>query len=211
MKHIIWALPIIYFSIAWFFPWEYFQWKSTIAISYVFDVLFILTISGIYKLRVLNFNLQIKTFLARLVAVLGCSIFALFLINLFGVSAPFKYIDNLAIQILFLAPVVEEFIFRHAFYGTFQNYFDQLSNQSSNKTRQNLFLNSFLFSISHLPGVWFLPEEFRGFIFLQLVYTFVLGWICSKSRLKSGSVFEPIILHFIFNFIFYIAVKQGVI
>ena len=62
--------------------------------------------------------------------------------------------------------------------------------------------------MSHLPALWFLPEEFHGFIGFQLFYTLLLGWICAKSRVKTNGMLEPVVLHFAFNLIFYIAVKN---
>lgn len=203
MTYLSFIIPFIYFGIAWFFPWERFQWDSSISVSYVFDIIFVLIMT--ISFRLFNFKLfvHIKGFISRAIAVIGAGIFSLFIVNLFGFKAPFKYIDHLFVQILILAPIVEELVFRHAFFGAFDRVF--------HNKNYNILLNSILFSLSHLPGVWFLPVEFRSFIYIQLVYTFLIGWICAKSRMKSRAVYEPIILHFIFNFIFYMAVMKGVI
>lgn len=203
MSHIIWVLPVIYFSIAWVFPWSYFQWDSSISVSYIFDIVFVAIVT--FSLRLFNFRFyfQPRGLFARSVAVLGAASFSLFIINLFGLKAPFKYVDHLFLQILILAPIIEELVFRQAFFGAFQKYF--------HKENHNLILNSFLFSVSHLPAIWFLPPEFKSFIFVQLIYTFLLGWMCAKSRLKSKAVYEPILLHFLFNLVFYLAVTKGII
>ncbi len=154
----------------------------------------------------LSFNLGIFTIsgaAARLISVVGAAFFALMLANLFKFPAPFKYIELLGIQILILAPIVEELIFRHALFGAFRNYF--------NNENFLLLSNAILFSISHLPAIWALPEVFHPFVYLQLFYTLILGWICAKSRLRTGSVMEPMILHFIFNLIFYVAVIKEIV
>ena len=53
-----------------------------------------------------------------------------------------------------------------------------------------LLCNAIMFSISHVPALFVLPKEFYGFIYLQLLYTFLLGWICAKARIRTGSTFE---------------------
>lgn len=203
MRNLVWLFPIFYFVIAWFFPWQNFQWDSSVSVSYVFDVFFVIGVSFTFKLFQFKFFWHPRGLIARTVAVIGAALFSLFIVGLFGLNAPFKYVDNLVLQILILAPIIEELIFRHAFYGLFEKYFSQ--------AKYNIILNSFLFSISHLPAIWIIPEEFRDFIIAQLFYTFLLGWMCAKSRQKSRAIYEPIFLHFVFNFIFYVAVIKGVI
>lgn len=203
MNHLIWILPFIYFGVAWVFPWEQFQWNSSISVAYVFDIIFVVLITFSFRLFHFKLFLHWRGFIARAIAVIGAALFSLFIVNLFGFKAPFKYVDQLFLQILILAPIVEELIFRQAFYGVFDKYF--------HNKNHNILLNSALFSLSHLPGVWFLPAEFRSFIYVQLLYTFLLGWLCAKSRMKSRAVYEPIVLHFLFNLVFYIAVNKGVI
>lgn len=203
MNHLIWVLPIIYFCMSWFFPWDFFQWNSSISVSYIFDLFFVAIVTLFFRLFDFRLFIHWKGFIARSIAVIGAALFSLFIINLFNLEAPFKYVDHLVLQILILAPIVEEFIFRHTFYGVFKKYF--------HKDSHNLLLNSFLFSISHLPAIWVLPPEFKPFIIAQLFYTFLLGWICAKSRLKSRAVYEPIVLHFLFNLVFFVAVMKGII
>jgi membrane protease YdiL (CAAX protease family) len=203
MNHLIWALPVLYFGVAWFFPWSHFQWESSISVSYVFDIVFVIALTIGFRLFQFKLFLHPRGLIARTIAIIGIALFSLFMVNLFGLKAPFKYVENLVLQILILAPIIEELIFRHVFYGVFEKYFIN--------SKYNLILNSALFSLSHLPAIWMIPEEFSSFIIAQLVYTFVLGWMCTKSRMKSRAVFEPIFLHFVFNFIFYLAVIKGMI
>lgn len=203
MKHIVWLSPIIYFSIAWLYPWDKIQWDSTISISYLFDILFCVISLFVFKLRLKVKGQDLKGATSRIIAIVGIASFSLFLVNISKFPAPFKYIEQLFLQILILAPIVEEFIFRFAIFGATEKYF---------KNKNHLLLsNSLLFSISHAPGIFMLPSQFHGFIYIQLGYTFLLGWICSKARLKTGSIIEPIIIHFVFNLLFYIAVIQEVI
>lgn len=203
MTHLILLLPFIYFAIAWFFPWNHFQWESSISVSYVFDILFVITTSLVFKLNQLKFFWHPRGLIARSIAIIFFAVFTIFMVNLFGLKTPFKYIENLFLQLLILAPIIEELVFRHTFFALFEK---KILNKNI-----NMVLNSFLFSISHLPALWLIPDEFQNFIILQLFYTFVLGWLCSKSRLKSRAVYEPVFLHFIFNLTFYFAVINGAI
>jgi membrane protease YdiL (CAAX protease family) len=102
-----------------------------------------------------------------------------------------------------LAPIIEEFVFRFAFY-------EILKKKVANR-KTLYFLNALLFSISHAGALSVLPKEFFPFIFFQIGYTFILGWICTKAKDDSNSIVEPIILHFVFNFLFYLAVVNQVI
>lgn len=203
MNHLIWILPLFYFSTAWFFPWDKFQWDSSISVAYIFDLVFVGIITFYFKIFDFKLFINVKGLIARVFAVIGAAALSIFIVNLFALKAPFKFLDHLFLQILILAPIVEELVFRQAFYGAFRKYFQ--------KDSHNLLLNSALFSLSHLPAIWFLPAEFKPFIIAQLIYTFFLGWLCAKSRLKSGSVYEPILLHFLFNLVFYVAVTKGII
>jgi membrane protease YdiL (CAAX protease family) len=203
MKHLVWLTPVIYFAISWAFPWDVIQWNSTVSISYLFDILFCISCLIIFKLQ-LSFGKQdLKGSISRAIAIVSIAVFTLFMTNLFVLPAPFKYIELLFLQILVLAPIVEELVFRYALFGALDKYF---------KNKNFLLLsNAILFSLSHAPAIFILPEEFHGFIYAQLVYTFFLGWICAKARLKTGSIVEPVLLHFVFNFIFYIAIIKRII
>lgn len=203
MKHLVWLAPVIYFAVTWFFPWDVIQWNSTVSISYIFDIIFCISCFVIFRLPIRFGNQDTKGAVSRIIATIGVATFSLFIANLFILSAPFKYIELLFLQILILAPLIEEFLFRYAIFGALEKYF--------HNKNYLLLCNALLFSLSHAPAIYILPKEFHGFIYAQLIYTFFLGWICAKARLKTGSIIEPIILHFIFNLIFYVAIIKGII
>lgn len=202
MKNLVYLIFIpIYFGVAWFFPWKDFQIDSTISISYAWDILFFIGISLLLKTPfkiALNKGFIIRTPLIALMG-LACVYMAKFL----KLDAPFRYIENLALQIIILAPIIEELVFRHALY--------EVIKRSELKSIFQYFLGSLLFSISHAPALYYLPADFHSFIYFQLIYTFVLGWVIIKARERSESLLEPIILHFIFNFIFYLSVNYALI
>jgi membrane protease YdiL (CAAX protease family) len=68
-----------------------------------------------------------------------------------------------------------------------------------------------IFAFSHLLGLKVLPVEYVPFIGFQVFYTFVLGVICGQALLRFHSILAPITFHFIFNLIFYAALRFEII
>lgn len=190
---------IIYFLVAWLYPWSEIQVNSTISISYLWDLVFVIFSSILLKVTP-KFSLN-KTILIRLPIVALLGTICIYISNYLELAAPFKYIENIFLQILILAPIIEEFIFRYSIF--------ELINKNQLPEKFQLLIGSLLFSLSHAHAIWFLPTEFHSFIYLQLCYTFVLGWIVTKARMNSGGILEPVILHFVFNLLFYISVLKG--
>ena len=201
----IFILPVaaVYFLISWLTPWHQLAPKSSISASYVFDLVFILMVFIFNQEINIKGFIKPKTLFLKAIVTTICAVICLSFIHYNQLQTPFKFVDNLFLQMIILAPFIEEFVFREAFY-TLQKRF-------SGDGKSLLFLNSLLFSFSHYSGALLLPEEFHSFIYLQLAYTFPLGWLCAKSRKVSGGVIEPIILHLTFNTVFYIGViKFGI-
>ncbi len=197
---LVFIIPIFYFYMSWFFPWGMFQGDSSISVSYVFDAIFGVLVITAYKQREFIGRVKAKAFGVRasLTGILAL-IFCFISIKL-KFNAPFKYVDYLWLQILILAPIFEELIFRGALFIVMR--------RSELPKTAILTLCSILFSFSHLPAIWILPQEFHIFIGYQLFYTLFLGWVCSKARYETNGLLEPILLHFIFNLIFFIAVQS---
>ena len=201
MNFLVYLCPVFYFCISWFFPWQLIQWDSSISITYLFDLAFVCVFYFILEPK-MKLKVEIGIFI-RLLITIALALICITITSSFNLSAPFKYVDNLFIQILVLAPIIEELVFRFAFYEMFK---EKISNR-----KIQFVLNSLLFSISHSAALAVLPTEFYPFIFFQIIYTFFLGWICTKAKDLSQSIIEPIILHFVFNLFFYFAVIKGVI
>ncbi len=194
--YLVFLYPIVYFSLSWFLPWDSIQWESSISVTYVFDLLFAF---GVYLIHKPKMSLRLtKGMLPRVLAISAVAFIAIFTSLQLNLLSPFRYVDNLFIQILILAPIVEELVFRFALFEPFKLIIP-------NKNILFIF-NGLLFSLSHGKALSVLPEDFHSFIYFQIGYTFILGWICSKAKFKSGSILEPILLHFIFNLIFYYSV-----
>jgi len=198
-------LPVFYFCISWFVNWQEITPEGwSISVSYVFDVVFALSILTVGAKK--NFLGQIipRNLIIRLVLVLGVSLLAITILYLSDtLNAPFKHVNYLFIQLLILAPIIEELIFRGAIYELFKN--------AQVPIWVNNLINSLLFSISHMVSLDILPEEFHAFVYFQMKYAFVLGHLCAKSRERTHGVLEPMILHFAFNLMFYLAVVFHVI
>lgn len=192
--------PILYFSISWYVNWESFAPDSTISPSYLFDIIFSLSVFTIFKKVNFYKKLKIKPFIIRIIFITIIAILSVSTARFFEILSPFKYVENLLLQMLILAPIIEELVFRGAFF--------EIQKYCEKRTKVLLFFNAILFSLSHLSGIFNLPIEFHGFIFFQMIYTLILGWVCAKSRLESQGFFEPILLHFCFNLVFYIGVLE---
>ncbi|MBC76448.1 MAG: hypothetical protein CME64_10580 [Halobacteriovoraceae bacterium] len=192
---------VLYFAVAWFFPWKLFQVDSTISVSYVWDFVFCLGVGSAFSLPLRPASISGLFVRVLAIAALGC--LSLFILNYSGVEVPFKFLEHPIIQLLILAPIVEELVFRYALLGL---YLQRIKSRNI-----GLLASSVLFSLSHAPGMLHLPEEYTTFVYIQIGYTFCMGWIIGKARIRTGGVIEPIGLHFIFNLLFYVAVIKGII
>lgn len=189
---------VVYFCVLWMVPWDSFTpslWS--ISFSYIFDLIFFLTIFALYKnknfLGRFNFHgASLRLLLTIILGVLCNSIIK----NSEPLVSPFGYIQNIVVQLLIMAPIFEELVFRGGIYKLFEKAIEN--------SLYRTIINSALFSFSHGFAFFLLPEEFHNFIYFQMGYTFLLGWICTKSRERSVGIVEPIFLHFVFNLIFYL-------
>jgi membrane protease YdiL (CAAX protease family) len=190
-------LVIIYFAFSWVLPWQ--KIPSSISFSYFFDLLFALGVSFIFRLPwKFKWNITKQTYkaIAEVILLAICSIAA---ISYMEIETPFRLLNGLEWHLLLFAPVLEELVFRQ----TFQRF---LINQVGGKYVTSMLVAS-LFAFSHLAGLQVLPVDYVPFIGFQVFYTFALGLICGQAMLRFHSVFAPIVLHFIFNLTFYIALQ----
>jgi len=195
------VLVFTYFAFSWGLPWH--KLPSSISFSYIFDLLFALGVSFIFRLPwKFRWNINKQTFKA-FGEVIALAIGCLVAIWYMDIETPFRLMTGLEWHLLFFAPVVEELVFRQ----TFQRF---LINQVGGK-RVTSMLVAAIFAFSHIVGVTVLPAEYVPFIGFQVFYTFVLGVICGQALLRFHSVFAPIFLHFLFNLTFYIALQSDLI
>lgn len=189
------VLVIIYFAFSWGLPWH--KIPSNISFSYIFDFLFALGVCFIFRLPwKFKWKLNRNTFMAFL-EVLALGLATVFCIWFMEIQVPFRLVQNLEWHLLLFAPLLEELVFRQ----TFQRF---LINSMGGK-RVTSMLVAAIFAFSHLIALRVLPDEYIPFIGFQVFYTFVLGVLCGQALLRLHSVFAPILLHFVFNLVFYLA------
>lgn len=198
-------LPMFYFCLQWQVNWQELTPQGwSISISYLFDACFALSVLAIGSKRNFLGVLKKRNLIIRMVLVVGVALLCVTILYMSEMlNSPFKHVDSLFLQMLLLAPILEELVFRGAIYELFK--------LAEVKIWVNNLINSILFAASHAAGFFVLPKEFYPFLVFQMQYTFVLGHLCAKSRERTHGVLEPIILHFAFNLVFYVAVKMQLI
>lgn len=193
----IFLVFILYYLLVFFFPFEGLKFMPSISSIYLFEVIFITIVSVIFKIN-LSFKIEkLRGLVKKLILTIVLAGISLVIIKYFNFATPFKHLDNYILQLIILAPIIEELIYRHILFGL-------LTKKKIDK-QNHLFFNSMLFSFSHAIAFFSLPALFYPFIFLQLFYTFALGWIMTKARIDHVGIQVPILLHFIFNLIFLLA------
>src|SRR5690606_13254614 len=125
------------------------------------------------------------------------AIFCIAFINLFSMPTPFHVIERPIIQLLILAPIIEELVYRYVFVACQHRF--------GFGYRGVALTNSFLFAGAHLLAIPTVPSEFYPFLIFQGIYTFILSLALIKSLHVQKTVLAPILLHFIFNGVFYLA------
>ncbi len=191
------VLVIIYFAFSWGLPWHLIP--SSISFSYVFDFLFALIVSFFFRLPwKFRWALHVQSYKA-IFQVIALGVAAVLSIWYLEIEIPFRLVHNLEWHLLVFAPILEELVFRQ----TFQRV---LISSVGGKYVTSMLVAS-IFAFSHLVGLTVLSPEYVPFIGFQVFYTFVLGVLCGQALLRFHSVLAPIVLHFIFNLIFYIALR----
>lgn len=195
------VIVILYFGFSWGLPWH--KLPSTISFSYIFDLLFALGVSFFFRLPwKFKWNVNKQTYKA-MGEVIALAIGAIAAIWYMDIETPFRLLTGLEWHMLFFAPILEELVFRQ----TFQRF---LISQVGGKYVTSMLVAA-IFAFSHLVGLTVLPVEYVPFIGFQVFYTFILGLICGQAMLRFHSVFAPIVIHFLFNLTFYIALQLEII
>ncbi len=194
-------LVILYFTFSLGLPWH--KLPSTISFSYIFDLLFALGVSFFFRLPwkfKWNLNKQSYKAIGEVIILAVSSLLAIWYMD---IETPFRLVTGLEWHLLLFAPVLEELVFRQ----TFQRF---LITQVGGKYVTSMLVAA-IFAFSHVIGLKVLPVEYVPFIGFQIFYTFILGLICGQAMLRFHSVFAPILLHFLFNLSFYLALQLEII
>lgn len=196
-------IPLAYFFMVWFFPWHMMETNSNISIIYLFDISFVVVVSLILKKVPVVKLKDLRRYVIVCLLTIPIAAVIIWLNNLLKIETPFALVNNPALQLLLMAPLIEELVFRHAFFS--------LGQSLKLPKVLEVHYNSALFAISHMASIWVLPPKYYGFIAYQVIYTFFLGRICTKVLLRQESILAPIGVHFVFNLVFYFAVTNNLI
>jgi membrane protease YdiL (CAAX protease family) len=191
------ALVILYFGFSWGLPWQ--KIPSAISFSYVFDLLFALSVCFFFRVP-WKFKWSINKETAKaFVEVIALAVGAVFALWYLDIETPLRLVSNLEWHLLLFAPLLEELVFRQTF--------QRVLIASVGGKRVTSMLVASIFAFSHLIGLAVLPAEYVPFIGFQIFYTFLLGLLCGQALLRFHSVLAPVTLHFTFNLIFYFAMQ----
>ena len=156
-KKSTWALLVVLVFIA--FRLSPFFWNNISAIgSYLIEVLFVAFIYTLYKPKI-KFQSEKLLKYGVVFLILGASSFLG--AKTFNILVPFDFNRPRDIfSLLIIAPILEEFLFRFAYWEPFNRLF-------KSKTL-TLIINSLLFSLSHFVAYFYVPESFHDFVFYQM-------------------------------------------
>jgi membrane protease YdiL (CAAX protease family) len=120
------------------------------------------------------------------------------LANFSGISIPFDFKSlELVFMLLLIAPILEELIFRFALW-------ELVDDLIQNKEIQ-IWISAILFSVGHLITIFMISPDFRPFVLYQAMYVIILSIGAAKMRQESKGIIGSILVHFFFNFGFYLA------
>lgn len=202
----VFFVPGLYFLFMWNVPWESFslpKFLGPLSPSILLDIFIILGFYVYLKKNPITVPQGLKSFGILSVLSVLVATFCILISNGLGLLSPFQYLQWPFIQLLIIAPLIEE--------GVFRGVFLDLGERAQLNRKVAVLFNSFIFSFSHLPAIWYLDPDFHGFIGFQLFYTLILGFICSVLRFSTKGLVAPIVAHFLFNLVFYVSVQNGYI
>jgi membrane protease YdiL (CAAX protease family) len=186
-----------YFLVSWLVPWP----DSLIPSYLIFDLFFSIFVLILIKEKI-NFKLNHTDLKKPVLLILILAIAVLLLLVLFKWQTPFLFITHYEIKLVLAAPIIEELLFRGAITGLIRKHVNR------NKL---LLISAALFSFSHFYSFFITPVEFHSFILLQTGYTFILGYILAKDFEEHLNFARVILMHFIFNALFLVALKTQLI
>lgn len=169
--------------------WE----QYSVYYSYSYEALFIVVTFWLLRKKNINFKFKFTTsLLIKSVLMFLLGVATLKLATHSGFTIPFDLSNKEVIfLLLIIGPILEELIFRFALWEWFDNF---VKNQEI-----QIWMSTFLFSISHFMAIFMISPDLRPFVLLQSFYVIVLGTVLSKVRQESNSFLPSILVHFAFN------------
>jgi membrane protease YdiL (CAAX protease family) len=174
------------------------QWLDSLGgySSYYFEIFLVTVSCGLLRHKVKGLFTLTRSLYPLIAGSLVCGYLVFKGTGLLQISVPFNMTNNeLRFFLLIVAPILEELIFR---------FFCWQPLERINKSAA-LIATSLLFSYSHFHSFWFVPPEYQGFIYYQTAYTLILGLACGYSVWRYNSLFGAILIHFTFNFGFFLS------
>jgi membrane protease YdiL (CAAX protease family) len=189
-------LTALYFILIWTIPWPVLDTRGIFSTSYLFEIVLCLVGFSVHKSVFMGRPLFDKKFINRTIIIFAYSmVFCVIIFKLMKLITPFTFLQSPIIQLLIIAPILEELFFRYTLINIFKKF--------SFNDKQALFFSSIIFAVSHFIAIFYLETVFKNFIILQTIYTFLLGYICGAEYLRQKSMIPAFIFHFLFNLIFY--------
>lgn len=114
-----------------------------------------------------------------------------------GLAVPFDFASAEVLLMLGLVgPILEELLFRQGAWLPIE-YLSRRAGVAGIAT-------SLLFAVDHFTSSFFVPEEYRSFIYYQTGYALLLGLVAGYAYLRTRSLRSPILVHIVFNWGFYL-------
>lgn len=178
----------------WKVSWPNLFGSDFFSSSYIFEIVLGLVLMFFHrKAPTLYFKASHFQFLIN--SILVALFFSWFILKL-NIKHPFVYLSAPFIQLVFIAPLLEEWIYRFSW--------GSLSIKSEVQNEKIVNITAIIFALSHMPAIFYLGSDFYLFFALQFVYTFILGIICGRAFVDEGSLFTSVLSHVLFNLTFYL-------
>ncbi|WP_127715451.1 CPBP family intramembrane glutamic endopeptidase [Halobacteriovorax sp. HLS] len=191
----------LYLAISFLIPWERFSIHEGFSSSIFFDIGFILFISKYLDIGY-SYKLKInRNDLTSLISTTFLAVGSLLIFKQLDIVNPFNYISLLFLNLVIIGPILEEFVFRGIFNKIIPSKIGKLKH----------LLSGLIFSFGHSFSIFYAPKEWMQFFYLQLLYTLILGIICSVTFESNKNITKAIILHIIFNLLFYVATVSKIV
>jgi membrane protease YdiL (CAAX protease family) len=192
-KQMLWSiLALAYFLLRFFF----YAWLDNFGVyaSYAFEIVLVIIAGVLYGREFFSLLRPNRShFFALVFLPLGFLVYKA--ASPLKIFIPFDFGSHETLLFLLLvAPILEELLFRFFLWVPLAKIHEKVA----------FFGTSLLFSYSHFQAYWFMPAEFRPFIYFQTIYTLVLGLACAHVLYRHRSLLGAILVHLCFNLGFYL-------
>lgn len=161
--------------------------ENTIWIVLIVALIFIPLLIFVYKKYQPNFNFKLNKNILYVIlnALIISIIYNLFIININKMLninnnlVQSKYLLQIIISTGLIGPIIEELLFRGVVFNKVKSF---------NNIKSSILITTFIFAFFHDS-------------ILQMIYAFIVGYICINLYIKNKTLLVPIIFHIIGNII----------